>query len=163
MFFYIYSVSCGLSAAPAPGGTGRHRSAPGGTGAYRHRHRHRHQPAQTGPDRHQPAPAPTGTDRFGPAPDRPQLAWTGTSLGPVCAGPYRVSNGLCRSISKVKHRHRPLETRNGPAQTGSRLVTVQASWGRSGAGLNRSVSVGAGAALPRYRPVPLPWRDRKKH
>ena len=42
--------------------------------------------------------APTGTDRFGPAPDRPQFAWTGTSLGLVYAGPYRVSNGLCRSM-----------------------------------------------------------------
>ena len=46
--------------------------------------RHRH--------RHQPAPAPTGTDRFRPAPDRPQLAWTGTSLGPVCAGRFFAKN-----------------------------------------------------------------------
>ena len=68
-----------------------------------------------------------GTDRFRPAPNRPQLAWAGTSLGPVCDGPYRVSNGLCRSML-------------------IRAVPVQASWGRSDAGLNRSV----------------PRRDRKK-
>ena len=44
------------------------------------------------------------------------------------------------------HRHRPLETRYGPAQTGPSLVPVQASLGRSGAGLNRSGPVGVGAA-----------------
>ena len=104
--FFLYSVSCGLSAAPAP----------------------------TGPDRH----------RHLPAPDRPQLSWTGTSLGSVCAGPYRLSNGLCRCLAIYIDRHRPLETRYGPAHTGPRLVPVQASWGRSGAGLNRSVPVWAG-------------------
>ena len=52
----------------------------------------------TGTGTNQPRPEPTGTDRSRPAPDRPQLAWTGTSLGPVCAGPYRVSNGLYRSM-----------------------------------------------------------------
>ena len=69
-------------------------------------------------------------------------------------------------------RHRPLETRYGPAQTGSRLVTVQASWRRSGAGLNRLVPVGAslgrlvpvpvGPGAARHRPVSVPRRDRKK-
>ena len=138
----MYSVSCGLSAAPV--GTGRHR----GQAA----------PAPTGPDR--PRPVPTGTDRFRPASDRPQLAWTGTSLGPICAGPYRVSNGLCRCLTTYIDRHRPLETRYGPAQTGPRQVPVQASWGRSGAGLNRPVPVGSGAGLGRL--VPVPRRDRKK-
>ena len=49
---------------------------------------------------------------------------------------------------KVKHRHRPLETRYGPVQSGPRLVPVQASWDRSGAGLGRlvPVSLGPGAA-----------------
>ena len=57
------------------------------------------------------------------------------------------------------NRHRPLETRYGPAQTGPRLVPVQASWGRSDAGPNRSVP--AGADLGRLVPVPLgPGADR---
>ena len=30
--------------------------------------------------------------------DRPQLAWTCTTLMPVCAGQYRVSNGLGGSM-----------------------------------------------------------------
>jgi hypothetical protein len=47
----IYSVSCGLSAAPAPDGTGRYRSAPVGTGW------HRSAPGTTGTG--------TGTDRPG--------------------------------------------------------------------------------------------------
>ena len=119
----------------------------------------------------------TGTNRPRTAPtdsDRPQLGWTGNSLGPVCAGPYRVSTDLCRSMSIVKHRQRPLETRYGPAQTGPRLVLVQASLGRYGAGLNRSVPVpvgsgrgrsgpvSAGAAWSRCRPVSVPRRNRKK-
>ena len=56
----------------------------------------------------------------------------------------------CRCLTTNIDRHRPLETRYGPAQTGPRLVPVQASWGRSGAGLNRSV------------PMPVSQRDRKK-
>ena len=55
---------------------------------------------------------------------------------------YSVPSGLCRCFTTYIDRHRPLETRFGPAQTGPRLVSVQASWGRSGAGLNRSVPVG---------------------
>jgi hypothetical protein len=48
-FIYVpqYSVSYGLSAAPAPVGTGRHRGLPVPT----------------------PAPAQTGTDRTGPVQD----------------------------------------------------------------------------------------------
>ena len=101
-----------------------------------------------------PGRSGTGTNRFRPAPDRSQLAWTGTSLGPVCVGRYRVSNDLCRCLTIYIDRHRPLETRYGPAHTGPRLVLVQASWGRSGAGLNRLVPVGAG--LGRLVPMPVP-------
>ena len=82
----IYSISSDLSAVSAPDGTGRHWGQA--------------TPAPTGPDRHRPI-------QTGAGPDRTQLAWTGTSLRPVCAGPYRVSNDLCRSMSIVKHRHRP--------------------------------------------------------
>ena len=39
---------------------------------------------------------------------------------------------ISRSISKVKYRHRPLESRYGPAQTGPKNVPVQASFGRLG-------------------------------
>ena len=34
------------------------------------------------------------------------LRGTGTSLVPVCVGSYQVSNGLCRSMSIVKHRQK---------------------------------------------------------
>ena len=58
---------------------------------------------------------------------------------------------LCRCLIFYIDRHIPLETRYGPAQNGPRLVPVQASWGRSGAGLYRSV------------PVPLdPGADRSR-
>ena len=75
----------------------------------------------------------TGTNRAisaRPAPDRPQRAWAGTSIEPVCAGPYRVSNGLCRCLTFYIDRHSRLETRYGPAETGSRLVPVWAGWCR---------------------------------
>ena len=56
-----------------------------------------------------------------------------------------LSNGLCRSMPKVKHRYRPLESWYGPAQTGPRLVPVQTCKGRSGAGFNRwGLPVGPG-------------------
>ena len=66
----------------------------------RHRHRAASGPTGTGTRTNRPRPAlnDTGTDRFRPAPDRSQLACTGTSLGPVCAGPYRLSNGMCGSV-----------------------------------------------------------------
>jgi hypothetical protein len=56
---WSYSVSCGLSAAPAPVGTGNYR------------YPHRHQPAPTGTDRHRPAL--TGLDRHKTDTDRPGL------------------------------------------------------------------------------------------
>ena len=44
----------------------------------------------------------------GTSTDRSQLAWTGTSLRPVCAGPYRLSKGLCRlaPVSRRDHKKR---------------------------------------------------------
>ena len=46
--------------------------------------------------RRRPQPAPEPADS-----GRPQLAWTGTSLGPVYVGPYRLSNGLCRCLNST--------------------------------------------------------------
>ena len=117
----------------APDGNGRYRSAPAASG--------------TGNNRPRPAPIPTDSDQ-------PQPAWTGTNLGLVCAGPYRVSNGLCRYLTIDIDQHRPLETRNGPElQVGNwpvpvpvdadqdRLVPVWAGWFRF-----RLVPTGAGSA-----------------
>ena len=54
-----------------------------------------------GTNRARPIQADTGPDR---------IAWTGTSLGLVCAGPYRVSNGLCRCLTIDIVGYRPLES-----------------------------------------------------
>ena len=51
---------------------------------------------------------------------------------------YSVSCYLSAALGPTGiDRHRPLESRYGLAHTGPRLVPVQASWGRSGTGLNR--------------------------
>ena len=116
--FLEFRVSCGLSAAPATVGAKRLL--------------HLHQPAQT------------GIDRFMPPLDRTQLAWTGQSLGPVFAGPYRVSNGLCRCMTIYIDRHRLQRLdmdRYRPARS-------RAGRGRSG---SVSAEAGACAALPRCR------------
>ena len=62
-------------------------------------------------------------------------------------------------------RHRPLETRYVPAQTGPRLVLVQASKSRPGARLNRFVPVlieSLTAGVGRSVQVPVLRRDRKE-
>ena len=61
----------------------------------------------TGTGRHRGQPAPTCLDRHQSR-----------------AGPCRVSYGLCRCLTIDIDRHGPLETRYGPAQTGSKQVGV---------------------------------------
>jgi hypothetical protein len=142
---YYYSVSCGLSAAPA--GTGRHRSAPVGTG--RHRGLPVPAPAPTGTGdyryRHRGLPAPTGTGDYRYR-HLHQPASTGTRPVPVGAG-------LGRSYQK---RHKTTRAGLVPVQYGQdRSVPVG-----TGAGQVRSVPVGAGSL--RCRPVPVSLTDRKK-
>ena len=44
-------------------------------------------------------PEPTDSDRHRTGPNL--LGWTGTSLGPVGAGPFRLFNGLCLCLNSA--------------------------------------------------------------
>ena len=92
-------------------------------------------PAPRGP--HRSRPAQTDSDRHRTSPNL---------LEPAPVLSLTVGSGRCR----VKHRHRLLETRYEPTQTGPRLVPVQASKDRCG--LLDAV---------RCRLVSVSWRDRK--
>ena len=99
--------------------------------------RHRQQPAQTG----------TGTDLF-------SRHRTGTSLGSVCAGAYRVPNGLSRCLTIDIDRYRPLETRYEPTQTDldwCRCKQVGAVWVIASRCWLVPVDAVAGTTWPRCR------------
>ena len=65
--------------------------------------------------------SPRHWHRVEPAPYRTQLAWTGTSLGPVHINFLMVCPGRCWIQT-------PTQTIKKSIWTGSRLVPVQASW-----------------------------------